>query len=90
MICRPIPQFLFNKTAGPCSILGGTSDGAREVCAKYCDMFLMWPETEEMLYDNMQDLSKRTAAYGRKIDFGLRVHVIVRETENEARAYAKK
>jgi alkanesulfonate monooxygenase len=60
------------------------------VCAKYCDVFLMWPETEESLYATMQDVSSRAARYGRTIDFGLRVHVIVRETEAEARAYTKK
>jgi alkanesulfonate monooxygenase len=38
----------------------------------------------------MQDLSARAERYGRKIDFGLRVHVVVRETEEEARAYTKK
>lgn len=43
-----------------------------------------------MLYENMQDVSVRAARYGRVIDFGLRIHVIVRETETEARAYAKK
>jgi len=84
------PSKPYQQNGGPLLYFGGTSDGAREVCAKYCDMFLMWPETEEMLYDNMQDLSRRAAKYGRKIDFGLRVHVIVRETEAEARAYAKK
>jgi len=84
------PARPYQQNGGPLLYFGGTSDGAREVCAQYCDMFLMWPETEEMLYSNIQDLSKRAARYGRKIDFGLRVHVIVRETETEARAYAKK
>jgi alkanesulfonate monooxygenase len=84
------PSKPYQQNGGPLLYFGGTSDGAREVCAKYCDMFLMWPETEEMLYDNMQDLSARAARYGRKIDFGLRVHMIVRETETGARAYAKK
>jgi alkanesulfonate monooxygenase len=84
------PSKPYQQNGGPLLYFGGTSEGAREVCAKYCDMFLMWPETEEMLYDNMKDLSARAAKYERKIDFGLRVHVIVRETEAEARAYAKR
>ena len=33
-------------------------------------------------------MSAKAAAYGRKIDFGFRSHVIVRETEAEARAAA--
>lgn len=75
--------------AGPLLYFGGTSDGARDVCARYCDVFLMWPETEEMLYTTMQDVAGRAARYGRTVDFGLRIHVIVRETEAEARAWAK-
>jgi alkanesulfonate monooxygenase len=35
-------------------------------------------------------MSQRAAAYDREIDFGLRIHVIVRETEDEARAAARK
>ncbi len=84
------PAKPYQQNGGPLLYFGGTSDGARDVCARHCDMFLMWPETEEMLYQNMQDVSARAEGYGRKVDFGLRVHVIVRETEAEARAYAKK
>lgn len=75
--------------AGPLLYFGGTSDGARAVCAQYCDVFLMWPETEELLYANMHDVAERATRYGRKVDFGLRIHVIVRETEAEARARAR-
>jgi alkanesulfonate monooxygenase len=64
---------------------GGISEPARNLCAKHCDVFLMWPEREEDLYTTMQDLSRRAAEYGRKIDFGLRIHLIVRKTEQEAR-----
>jgi alkanesulfonate monooxygenase len=37
----------------------------------------------------MQNMSNKAAEYDREVDFGLRVHVIVRETEQEARAYAQ-
>jgi alkanesulfonate monooxygenase len=37
----------------------------------------------------MQDLSERAAKHGRTMDFGMRLHVIVRETEEEAKQYAK-
>ncbi|KUG09940.1 LLM class flavin-dependent oxidoreductase [Solirubrum puertoriconensis] len=83
------PAKPYQQNGGPLLYFGGTSEGAREVCAKYCDMFLMWPEKEEMLYETMQDMSARAARYGRQIDFGLRIHVVVRETEAEARAYAR-
>jgi len=84
------PVKCYQQQGGPLLYFGGTSDGARDVCARYCDMFLMWPETEEMLYDNMKDVSERAARYGRQVDFGLRIHLVVRETEAEARAYARR
>lgn len=79
----------FRENEGPLLYFGGTSDGARDVCARYCDVFLMWPETEELLYFTMQDVAGRAARYGRTVDFGLRIHVIVRETEAEARAWSR-
>ena len=78
------------QNGGPLLYFGCTSDGSREVCAKHCDVFLMWPESEEAMYATMQDMTARAAKYGRKIDFGLRIHVVARETQEEARAYAKK
>jgi alkanesulfonate monooxygenase len=50
----------------------------------------MWPETEDRLAETMRDLSARAASYRREIDFGLRIHMIVRETEAEARAAARR
>jgi len=79
----------YQQNGGPLLYFGGISPGSKEVCAKYCDVFLMWPEPEENIYATMQDLSERAARHGRTIDFGLRIHVIVRETEEEARAYTK-
>jgi len=84
------PAKPYQQNGGPLLYFGGTSEGSRDVCAKHCDVFLTWPEREESLYETIQDMSARAAAYGRKIDFGLRIHVIVRETEQEARDYAKK
>lgn len=79
----------YQQNGGPLLYFGGISPGSKEVCAKYCDVFLMWPEPEENIYATMQDMSQRAARHGRTIDFGLRIHVIVRETEEEARAYTK-
>ena len=80
----------YQQNGGPLLYFGGISPGSKDVCAKYCDVFLMWPEPEDSIYATMQDLSSRAEKYGRKIDFGMRVHVIVRETEAEAMAYTKK
>jgi alkanesulfonate monooxygenase len=83
------PAKPYQQNGGPLLYFGGISPGSKEVCAKYCDVFLMWPEPEDSIYATMQDMSARAAAHGREIDFGLRIHVIVRETEAEARAYTK-
>ncbi len=79
----------YQQNGGPLLYFGGISPGSKAVCAKFCDVYLMWPEPEASIYATMQDLSARAAEYDRTIDFGLRVHVIVRETEEEAKAYAK-
>ena len=67
---------------------GGYSPAGIELCAQHCDVYLMWPEIKEKLKAQMETLSAKAAAYHRTLDFGLRVHVIVRETEEEARQYA--
>jgi alkanesulfonate monooxygenase len=80
----------YQQNGGPLLYFGGISDPAKDLCAKHCDVFLMWPETEDRLAASMRELSQRATAYGRKIDFGLRIHMIVRETEKEARDYANR
>ena len=80
----------YQQNGGPLLYFGGISEPARDLCAEFCDVFLMWPETEDRIEATMRDLSERAARFGRKIDFGYRVHVIVRETEAEARAYAER
>ena len=67
---------------------GGYSPAGIDLCAQHCDVYLMWPEIREKLKAQMETLSAKAAAYHRTLDFGLRVHVIVRETEEEARQYA--
>ena len=84
------PAKTYQQNGGPLLYFGGISPAAQELCAKHCDVFLMWPETEDRLAETMHGMSALAAKHGRKIDFGLRVHVIVRETENEARDAAKR
>lgn len=84
------PAQCFQQNGGPLLYFGGISSAAQELCAKHCDVFLMWPETEEQIIGTMQTMSDRAAAHGRTIDFGFRSHVIVRETEAEARAAANR
>ena len=87
MAADPIKPY--QQNGGPLLYFGGISPGSKDICAKYCDVFLMWPEPEESIYATMQEMSSRAAAYGRKMDFGMRLHVVVRETEAEAKAYTK-
>lgn len=79
----------YQQNGGPLLYFGGLSEEARELCAQECDVYLMWPDTEENLAQLMKDVSERAQKYGRKIDFGLRVHLIVRPTEAEAESYAQ-
>jgi alkanesulfonate monooxygenase len=69
---------------------GGLSPLAREAAAEAADVFLMWPDTMDVVQDVVADLRARAEAKGRTLRFGYRAHVIVRETESEARAYAKR
>ncbi len=49
----------------------------------------MWPETREDLAARMKTVNERAEQYDRTLDYGLRVHMIVRDTEAEAREYAE-
>ena len=76
------------QNGGPMLYFGGYSPSALDLCAEHCDVYLMWPETEDNLKSLMKTMSDKAAKFNRKIDFGLRVHVVVRDTEDEAREYA--
>jgi alkanesulfonate monooxygenase len=67
---------------------GGLSDAARDVAAQAADVFLMWPDTMPAVEAVIEDMRARAARYDRELRFGYRVHVIVRATEEEARAAA--
>ncbi len=84
------PVKTYQQNGGPLLYFGGYSPPGVDLCAEHCDVYLMWPETEEKLEGLMTNMSEKAAGYGREVDFGLRVHIIVRETEAEARAAAKK
>ncbi len=67
---------------------GGLSDPARDAAAEAADVYLMWPDTLPTVREIIADMRSRAERFGRTLKFGYRVHVIVRETEDEARAYA--
>ncbi|MEM0992663.1 MAG: LLM class flavin-dependent oxidoreductase [Bacteroidota bacterium] len=84
------PMKPYQQNGGPLLYFGGYSPPAVDLCAEHCDVYLMWPETEQRLQELMQNMSDKAATYNRRVDFGLRIHVIVRATEVEARAAAAK
>ena len=77
------------QTGGPMLYFGGYSPDALDLCGQHCDVYLMWPEDRENLSQRMQTVHGRAASYGRTLDYGLRVHMIVRDTEQEAREFAQ-
>ena len=78
----------YQQNGGPLLYFGGYSPDGVDLCAEFCDVYLMWPETEFKLKNLMDVMTLKAASYKRTVKFGLRVHVIVRETEKEARDYA--
>ncbi|HEY2572904.1 MAG TPA: LLM class flavin-dependent oxidoreductase, partial [Verrucomicrobiaceae bacterium] len=80
----------FQQNGGPLLYFGGISPAAQELCARNCDVFLMWPETLPRLSATVQDMTALAARQDRLIDYGLRIHVVVRETESAAREAARK
>ncbi|ETX28685.1 LLM class flavin-dependent oxidoreductase [Roseivivax isoporae] len=82
------PAKPYQQNGGPLLYFGGYSPDALELCGQHCDVYLMWPEPEEQIAQRMRDVNAVAERYGRTLDYGLRVHMIVRDTEAEAREYA--
>ena len=83
----PVKPYQIN--GGPLLYFGGYSPDALELCGAHCDTYLMWPEPKTVLAQRIRDVHERAQKYGRLLDYGLRVHMIVRDTEAEAREYAR-
>ncbi len=75
---RPHPPLYF----------GGSSPAAHQLAAEQHDAYLTWAEPPAQVKEKIEDVRARAAALGRKLRFGLRVHLIVRETAEEAWAAA--
>lgn len=69
----------------PSFYFGGFSEAAKETAAMESDVFLTWPDTVKGVESTVSDMKVRAAGYGRELKYGLRAHVIVRETEKKAR-----
>ncbi|MCU0912324.1 MAG: LLM class flavin-dependent oxidoreductase [Rhodobacteraceae bacterium] len=83
------PAKPYQQNGGPLLYFGGYSPDALELCGEHCDVYLMWPETQDQLAERMHAVHAVAERHGRVLDYGLRVHMIVRDTEAEAREYAE-
>jgi alkanesulfonate monooxygenase len=73
-IQRPYPPVYF----------GGSSLAGQQVAAKHADVYLTWGEPPAQVEEKISQVRKLAEQQGRTIEFGIRVHIIVRETEKEA------
>lgn len=74
----------------PPMYFGGFSPAAKDTAAAYADVFLTWPDKVSSVAETVADMRVRANAYDRTLRYGLRTHVIVRETEALAREAAFK
>jgi alkanesulfonate monooxygenase len=83
-------ELLFPPTrkGGPPLYLGGSSDAANDVTAEHIDWCLTWGEPPDAVAGKIAEVRRKAEAKGRQVRFGIRFHVIVRETEAEAWAAA--
>ena len=63
---------------------GGSSPAAHELAARHMDVYLTWGEPPSAVAQKIADMRARAAAHGRTLRFGIRLHVIVRETVRAA------
>lgn len=68
----------------PPVFFGGSSEPAHELAAEQVETYLTWGEPPAAVAAKVADVRARAARHGRTLKFGIRLHVIVRETEDEA------
>jgi len=74
----------------PQIFFGGASDAAEDVAAQYVDTYLAWGETPTQIEERLTRIRARAAGLGRTLQFGIRLHVISRDTSAEAWAHAER
>lgn len=72
------------QTPYPSLWFGGSSAIAQQIAAQHVDVYLTWGEPPAQVAEKITAVRKLAAAAGRTLRFGLRLHVIVRETESQA------
>ncbi len=63
---------------------GGSSPAGIEVAARHVDHYLTWGEPPAAVAEKIALARAAASRQGRRLRFGIRLHVIVRETEEEA------
>ncbi|MEO9242061.1 FMNH2-dependent alkanesulfonate monooxygenase [Pseudomonas inefficax] len=69
---------------------GGSSEAAQDLAAEQVELYLTWGEPPSAVAEKIAQVREKAAAQGREVRFGIRLHVIVRETNEEAWAAADK
>jgi alkanesulfonate monooxygenase len=69
---------------------GGSSEPALDLAAEQTDVYLTWGEPVPQVAEKIAAVQARAAARGRRVKFGLRIHLVVRETVAEAWSVADK
>ena len=69
---------------------GGSSNAAHELVASQLDAYLTWGEPPQAVAEKFADVRARAARHGRQVKLGVRLHVIVRESNEEAWADAER
>ena len=72
------------QTPYPSLWFGGSSAAAKRVAAKHIDVYLTWGEPPQQVAQKIEEVRQLAAEQGRTVSFGIRLHVIVRETESVA------
>ncbi|MCM0590808.1 MAG: LLM class flavin-dependent oxidoreductase [Gloeotrichia echinulata IR180] len=79
------------QPSGPLFYFGGASEIAQQVGAEFADVYLMWGETRQQIAERMKQIQQLVTDYGRekKVRYGLRINIIARPTETQARETAR-
>jgi alkanesulfonate monooxygenase len=78
-------QLLANRPSLAMNIyFGGSSVAGQMVAARHADVYLTWAEPPGQVAEKIRAGQEMAARAGRMIRFGMRLHVIVRETNQKA------
>lgn len=69
---------------------GGSSPAAMRVAARHVDLYLTWGEPPGQVAKKIAIVREMAAAEGRTVRFGIRLHVVVRDTVAEAQEAAER